>query len=276
MRLLLPLIIFSVFIYSSSIQDLKITQDSSKVDILFTLDSVFNGKIVRKEGDGFSVFIIKNTGYDIQKVSKKTNLIRNIEIFKRDLDVYVVFIGENINLDYDINANSYNNFLKISISHKNKISTDLMKNSSLENAISAIKDQELNNMGLSSLDSKPNTIDNWRYSLVIMILVALIILLIVVKRKIYKRDKLLPFSYFKKPSLNVTQTIPIDSKSKIIIIESKDYKYILFAGEQNSFIIDKLDNKTIDDNLSELLKNDRVHKISHFLKVYEDEAKKHT
>lgn len=277
MKILICIYIFIICSYGTTIKDLEITQDSNRVDINFILDKSFNNSIIKKEGEGFSAIVIKDIDYSMDKISKKTNLIRNIEVFKRDLDVYVVLVGNNINLDYDINANSYNNFLKISITPKDNISNSLIENSSLENAINNIKNQELNNEDITSLvPSRPNGVDNWRYSLVIIILISLIILLVVVKRKVYRRDKILPFSYFKKPSLSVTQTIPVDTKSKIVIMESKDYKYILFVGEQNSFIIDKVDNKTIDENIGELLKNNRVQKISHFLKVYENEAKKHT
>ena len=249
-----------------TIKDYFINEKDDEVEIVLNLDSNFENKIIKENNFDFSFLILKDIDFDLPKITKQTKLIKQIEIFKKNSDVYMAFIDKNAT-NFNIQAKSDNKNLKILVNLPPSITLNLINNSNLEDSIQNIKNEAL-------VDSKNQNISSWRYMMVIFILLLLLLTLFFIKKRIKKGS--LPF-YIKPPSLNITQTMQIDSKNKILILESKNTKYMLFVGENNSFIMDKIDNqKDIEAKITKMIENNQANKLSYFLKVYEDEAKKHT
>lgn len=263
------LILFAFFLSllnASTIKNYSINEKENEVEIILNLDSNFEEKIIKESNFDFSFLKLKNTAFELGKITKQTSLIKQIEIFKKDLDVYITLVDKKIK-NFNIQAKSEDKNLRIIISSPPSITSNLINNSNLEDSIQNIKNEAL-------VDSKNQNISSWRYMMVIFILLLLIIALLFIKKRMKKGG---PFPYFKQPSLNITQTMQIDSKNKILILESQNTKYMLFVGENNSFIMDKIPNqKDIEAKITKMIQSNQANKLSYFLKVYEDEAKKHT
>ena len=192
-----------------------------------------------------------------------------MEIFQKNNDLYIVFAENDFDLKYSIDVLSSNRILKIIVNQNESIASNLMANTtarqpSLENAISAIKNNSVPNNYITT--KSPLELETWRYVAVILVLSTLLIVLIIVKKKMQiKNDDSKEFSYFKKTNksndtslvntssnngVGVSKIINIDLKNKIIVLDGKDYKYLLFIGEHNSFIIDRIQNDEFDEDIS--------------------------
>ncbi len=282
-RFCLALVIFALFANlnaaDANLRDVHIKGDKEHLEILLLLDSEFKNRVVKEDSRDFSSIIFKNLNYTKNKLATKSRLIKNIEIFARGEDVYVVLGEENVDLRFDIAVLNSPNALKIAIKPKVTITQEMLikeipneirvdsssvganqsANQSLEDSINALKAQ-------NQLTTPNNAIELWRYALVVAILVALIITLLVVKKRTQNQKN--PINYFKKPQITLTQSINIDMKNKIIILDSKDNTYILFVGQQNAFIIDSIPKKRAE-NIPQIITH-KENKIVNMLKAYKD------
>lgn len=259
-----PLLLFAL-----GIKDFTVASDDKKIEIIFLLDSTFNNSVSRKYSNTFGAIILENTIFNQKKVIERTKLIKRVEIFQKNNDLYIVFAENDFDLKYSIDVLSSNRILKIIVNQNESIASNLMANTtarqpSLENAISAIKNNSVPNNYITT--KSPLELETWRYVAVILVLSTLLIVLIIVKKKMQiKNDDSKEFSYFKKTNksndtslvntssnngVGVSKIINIDLKNKIIVLDGKDYKYLLFIGEHNSFIIDRIQNDEFDEDIS--------------------------
>lgn len=259
-----PLLLFAL-----GIKDFTVASDDKKIEIIFLLDSAFNNSVSRKYSNTFGAIILENTIFNQKKVIERTKLIKRVEIFQKNNDLYIVFAENDFDLKYSIDVLSSNRILKIIVNQNESIASNLMANTtarqpSLENAISAIKNNSVPNNYITT--KSPLELETWRYVAVILVLSTLLIVLIIVKKKMQiKNDDSKEFSYFKKTNksndtslvntssnngVGVSKIINIDLKNKIIVLDGKDYKYLLFIGEHNSFIIDRIQNDEFDEDIS--------------------------
>lgn len=283
----IALIFFALFVNlllaaDANLRDVHIKGDKEKLEILLLLDSSFENRVVKEDSRSFSNIIFKNLNYTKNKLSTKSQLIKNIEIFARDSDVYVVLGESDLDLRFEVSVLNSANALKIIIKPKvsitqemlvKEISNEISANSSvvgvnadssksLEDSINALKAQ-------NSLLAPSNSVESWRYALAVAILVALIIALLVVKKRTQNQSPKSLVSYFKKPQITLTQSINIDMKNKIIILDSTPNTYILFVGQHNAFIIDSIAKKQHNEDLPQIITN-KEHKIINMLNAYKD------
>ena len=273
----------------ATLRDVHIRGDSDFLEILLLLDSPFENRVVKEDSRGFSSIIFKNLNYTKNKLSTKSALIKNIEIFARGNDTYIVLGEADLDLRFEISVLNSPNALKITLKPKvgiakemlikeipNEISAnqsadsshfsaDSSANQSLEDSISAIKAQ-------NQLLTPSNSIESWRYALVVAILVGLIIALFIAKKRIQNKSTKSEIDFFKKPQIRIMQSINIDMKNKIIILDSKDCSYILFVGQNNAFLIDNIPKTRTDkhsQNLPQII-TQKENKIANMLKAYKD------
>ncbi|MDE6886389.1 MAG: hypothetical protein K2P17_05080 [Helicobacteraceae bacterium] len=254
--------------YGVKLNDITITPNKESLEILLLLDSKFENKIIQQDNSSFSTIILKDLNYNKNKVSTHTELINDIEIFSQNNDVYIVLGEENFALKYTLEALNADNAIKLIIKPQISIVSSILSNNesakSLEEQISIIKNSSINTMP-NDISSK---VETWRYMLVVMILFGLIIALIIIKKRMFKRSGNISFPYFREQKLMVSQTINLDMKNKIIILDSKDSSYILFVGQNGSFIIDKMPKFSNNEDFGTFLaKNEN--KLSYFLNAYE-------
>lgn len=268
MRIVLWIVVLCDMLMATAVRDVKIASNDALVEITFELNSKFASKVFKQDFNGFSSIILKNTQYNKDKISATTKLIRQIEILGQNEDVYIIFAVDNFDLNYSLSVLNADNILKIQLQPKSSIASSLLSNSnSLESAIGAIKNQT----NPQNLSYTPAQLETWRYVAVIGILVALLVALVVVKRKMYAKNK--EFSYFKNSPLKKNSTnvsikhiINIDLKNKIIILDSKKCEYLLFIGEHNSFIVDRVKKDIYEDSAPKSI--EKAVPLSYLLKDY--------
>lgn len=266
---------------SANLSDVNIKGDKNGLEILFLLDSAFEGRVSKDAGRDFTTLTFNNLNFNKNKLQTKSALIKNIEIFRQNNGVVVVFGEANFDLNFDLTVQNSANAIKVQVTPKASIAGNLLADSalnsqnltpqnlaqnlpqnsqgnllepnSLEQSISAIKAQ--NNL------LPQQSVERWRYIAVVAILLILIIALFIIKRRV-KRAQDSAISLFQKSSISVAQSIQIDAKNKILIIESQTASYILFVGVNSAFIIDKIPKSEVANLI-------RQHKIAHLLKNYE-------
>lgn len=263
---------------SANLDDVNIRGDKNGLEILFLLDSAFEGSVSKDAGRDFTTLTFNNLNFNKNKLQTKSALIKNIEIFRRNDGVVVVFGEANFDLNFDLSVQNSANAIKVRVTPKASIAGNILADSvisqnfapqnlaqnqsspanslepnSLEQSISAIKAQ--NNL----LPQKAT--ESWRYIVVVGILLALVIALFIIKRRV-KNAQNSAISLFQKSPISVAQSIQIDAKNKIVIIDSQQASYILFVGANSAFIIDKIPKSEVANLI-------RQHKIAHLLKNYE-------
>lgn len=272
---------FIASVDSANLSDVNIKGDKNGLEILFLLDSAFEGRVSKNAGRDFTTLTFNNLNFNKNKLQTKSALIKNIEIFKQNNGVVVVFGEANFDLNFDLSVQNSANAIKVQVTPKASIAGNILADSalnsqnlapqnlaqnlpqnsqgnplepnSLEQSISAIKAQ--NNL------LPQQSVERWRYIAVVAILLALVIALFIIKRRV-KRAQDGAISLFQKSTISVAQSIQIDAKNKILIIESQTASYILFVGVNSAFIIDKIPKSEVANLI-------RQHKIAHLLKNYE-------
>lgn len=269
---------FIASVDSANLSDVNIKGDKNGLEILFLLDSAFEGRASKNAGRDFTTLTFNNLNFNKNKLQTKSALIKNIEIFKQNDGVVVVFGEANFDLNFDLSVQNSANAIKVQVTPKASIAGNILADSalnsqnlapqnlaqnltqnqsspanSLEQSISAIKAQ--NNL------LPQQSVERWRYIAVVAILLALVIALFIIKRRV-KRAQDSAISLFQKSTISVAQSIQIDAKNKILIIESQTASYILFVGVNSAFIIDKIPKSEVANLI-------RQHKIAHLLKNYE-------
>lgn len=265
---------------SANLSDVNIKGDKNGLEILFLLDSAFEGSVSKDAGRDFTTLTFNNLNFNKNKLQTKSALIKNIEIFRRNDGVVVVFGEANFDLNFDLSVQNSANAIKVRVTPKASIAGNILADSaisqnfapqnlaqnlpqnqssnslepnSLEQSISAIKAQ--NNL------LPQQSVERWRYIAVVAILLSLVIALFIIKRRV-KNAQNSAISLFQKSPISVAQSIQIDAKNKIVIIDSPQASYILFVGANSAFIIDKIPKSEVANLI-------RQHKIAHLLKNYE-------
>ena len=278
----------NLFAADANLRDVNIRGDKDSLEILLLLDKAFENRVVKEDSRGFSSIIFKNLNYTKNKLTTKSQLIKNIEIFARGNDTYVVLGEGDLDLRFEISVLNSANAIKIAIKPKIGIAKEMLikeipneiavdssanggtdlgnvnqsANQSLEDSINALKAQ-------NQLITPSNSVESWRYALVIAILLMLIIALFIAKKRValQKDAPSSAFPYFQKPQLRITQSIAIDARNRIVVLASKDSEYIIFVGQNGAFLIDKIAKKQASD-LPKIIAH-KENKIANLLKAYQ-------
>lgn len=268
---------------SANLSDVNIKGDKNGLEILFLLDSAFEGRASKNAGRDFTTLTFNNLNFNKNKLQTKSALIKNIEIFKQNDGVVVVFGEANFDLHFDLSVQNNANAIKVQVTPKASIAGNILADSALnsqnlasqnlaqnlpQNQSSPANSLEPNSLeqSISAIKAQNNllpqqSVEHWRYIAVVAILLALVIALFIIKRRVKKAQDS-AISLFQKSTISVAQSIQIDAKNKILIIESQTASYILFVGVNSAFIIDKIPKSEVANLI-------RQHKIAHLLKNYE-------
>jgi len=207
------IIFLSVFLFGANLIDVNFFPQKSKLDILFSLDSKFNGKIVEKNKN---IFLITNV-YTIKSFDKKFDnfFIKEIKISPSNNGI-LLKLNTNIKYKTSVALTPDGYGLRFRIINTKPI---------------IIKSQNLKFANDSGLDLVS-------YFISIAILVILAIALWLFRKKIIKK---LPA----KESLNILFQKPIDAKNKIALIEFNNRKYLVIVGNSN-ILLDVFDENMIN------------------------------
>ena len=280
---------------ASNLENVNIYSNKNGLEILLLLDSAFDGSVSKSAQRDFVALTFKDLHFNKNKLQTKSTLIKNIEIFRRNDAVVVVFGEADFELKFDLNVQNGKNAIKIQVTPKGSIAGDILADSAVDSRTlqnpqnpSAFATQNLQNsqnpqnppafatqnpqnpqnpsleQSISAIKSQNNLlpqngIEGWRYVAIVGILLILIVALFVIKRRVRQNNAISPFQ---KSPICVAQSIQIDAKNKILIVDSPSASYILFVGATSAFIIDKIPKSEVANLI-------REHKIAHLLKNYE-------
>jgi len=224
----LVIILFLImFSYGSQILNISYFPTNSKVDVLFSLDNPFKGKISLIDKNNYKI-----SGISFNRIEqKKFNQNLNIIISGVDNDnINIKIVSKyNIKIQPSVTAKGYGLRLrltgipKVVEQHKEEIVTK--------------KFQTNNDRGFDFVN----------YIIVIIILLILMVILLIVKKKALQK---LPNS-FKDDKYNMLYQKYIDPKNRIVLIELFDKKYLLLLGDKNNVLLDNF-SQTHQEDLQEI------------------------
>jgi flagellar biogenesis protein FliO len=242
MKKILIFVLFTIIVNANNILNISYFTLSNKMDILFSLDSPFNGKIITLDKNHYKI-----TNLSIDRIEQK-QFKNNLNILispldKNNIDLKII-CKENISIKASITAKGYG--LRITI------------------------------IGLETFDKKPIQLnqtkkyDNnnniyYNYIIVIFILVILIFILIYVKKKMLQK---LPKS-LQEDNYKILYQKMIDPKNRLVMIEVFNKRYLLLLGDKNNILLDNFSEKTQTD-----LEN--ISTQNEFGQLFDEELKKNT
>ncbi len=244
MKKILLFLIGSV-LFAANLINVDFFEHKKFTDVLFSLDSKFDGKVIKLSN---SEFYLKNIKSDkeIYKTFKKEYL-KSIEIKPYKEGVKVKIEGENFTTKFDLTPEGYGIRLRIkstAIDKKNEVKELLAKN-------------------------PQKSVDYFTYFIMLAILIILAIILWIIRKKAPK----LPM---KKSELSMGVIIqkPIDAKNKIVLFEFNKRKYLMLIGNTN-ILLDVFDENMVNvstpKEFDEFLKiNDKVDEIKKYIKNAEE------
>ena len=213
------LLFFVVFSYGNNIINISYFPSDTKIDILFSLDNPFNGKIKR----------IQDNSYEIQDI-----FINRVEQkkFQNGLGVNIASLTNNsvkIQLNYPTNltikasvtAKGYGLRLRIlGFKTTNKIKNPLF------NSQQMVKTEE-------------DSFNMVNYFIMVSILIILTLILFIIKKKLKNN---LP-SHFQKDNYKMLYQKHIDPKNRIVMIEIFNKRYLLLLGDKNTILLDNFSSQ---------------------------------
>jgi len=222
------LFLFIVFSYASNVLNISYFPSHDKVDILFSLDEPFKGKVslIKKN-------IYKITGMSLNRIEqKKINDNLNIIIsgIDKDSTELQIISDKPINIKASLTAKGYG--LRIRLLN---IKVKVKENEKLL----------LNNM--ANYDNKTTSFNIVNYILVVITLIILIIILLIIKKKTLQK---LP-SELQKDNYKLLYQKFIDTKNRLVLIEVFNKRYLLLLGDKNNVLLDDF-SKNYQEDLKDI------------------------
>jgi flagellar biogenesis protein FliO len=218
------LIFLFVFANASSVLNISYFPLNDKIDILFSLDKPFNGKIISLSQNSYKI-----TNINLDRIEQK-KFPNSVNIIISPLDENSINLKLNykkpLNIKASVTAKGYG--LRIRILGLNKSQPNKTNNQNIDN--------------LNTLNTN-NSFNFINYMMVIAILIFLIIILIYVKKKTLQK---LPKS-LQEDNYKVLYQKMIDPKNRIVMIEIFNKRYLLLLGDKNNILLDNFSKETQED-----------------------------
>lgn len=198
-------LILGVFLFGANLINVNFFEGKNKLDILFSLDDAFKGKVRQ----------ISQTSYIISGIS--TDKIIQKE-FKKNFINSIIISPEKEGIKIDITANSS---FKTSVALtpdgygvRFRIVNKVMP-------VKTTKDSTIKN-----LSANRESLDFLSYIVGIVVLIILAFVLWLIKKKTVNLPKL-------KENMKVLAQKPVDAKNKIVLFEYQNRKYLMLIGNTN-------------------------------------------
>jgi len=204
------LILFGIILaYSNSILNVSYKNNNQSIDILFSLDKPFKGKISIIGENSYKI-----TGLTFNRVEQKR--------FKNGVNIIISQIGKdsvNIRIVYNQKLS-----LKAAILSKGYI-------------------LKLSIHGIKNIKKQPQIAqetDNNSYIFYIIIAIAFVIILVLILYRKQKKPQT-------KKGYKVLYEKHIDNKNKVVMIEVFKKRYLILMGENNNLLLDNFEINKIND-----------------------------
>jgi len=234
------IIFFGVLLFSANLISVNFFSQKNKVDVLFSLDSKFNGKVIEVKKNEFLITDI----FSFKSYEKKFNnfFIKEIQISPAEKGTLIkLFITDKYKTSVALTPDGYGLRFRI------------------EDEVKNVKSNE--NLTFSPHQKE---LDYVTYLISIAILFVLALILYFFRKKLNTK---LPT----KSNLNILFQKPLDTKNRVALIEFNNRKYLVIVGNSN-ILLDVFDENMINistqNNFEEYLKSNQ--EISKKLDTFRD------
>jgi len=228
------LMIFSfILVYANNVLNISYFPLDNKIDILFSLDAPFKGKIVYLSKNNYKITNITLDRIEQKKFNKLNIIISPLD--NNSVNLKLVY-NKELTIKPSITAKGYGlriRVLGLKISNPNaNLSSNL----------------DINSMPQTESFNFTN------YIIVISILIFLILVLLYLKQKALKK---LPKS-LQNDNYKLLYQKMIDPKNRIVMIELFNNRYLLLLGDKNNILLDKFSTQ---NELREISNQDEFDKL---------------
>jgi len=228
------LMIFSfILVYANNVLNISYFPLDNKIDILFSLDAPFKGKIVYLSKNNYKITNITLDRIEQKKFNKLNIIISPLD--NNSVNLKLVY-NKELTIKPSITAKGYG--LRIRVLGL-KISNPTANLSS--------------NLDINSMP-QTESFNFTNYIIVISILIFLILVLLYLKQKALKK---LPKS-LQNDNYKLLYQKMIDPKNRIVMIELFNNRYLLLLGDKNNILLDKFSTQ---NELREISNQDEFDKL---------------
>ena len=260
----------------SNVAGIEFLQKQESVEVLLYLESSYENFPRLTEQDGYKGVIFPNLQAKSKNQSLKNSFISEVQVFNIQNDLYVIGIGDVRVIGVNVSKSS--NAIKVVLNKveapKSELDTLLQtpqtihKIPSLEIESSQNTQTPLSQNTSSQVTDSQNPltfktdmgIDTWRYVAVLLVMAALVLVLFYVKRYVVAKGGnkagsnrtgakrsfggyFLSFAQkqevFDPTKIEVISQKNLDSKHRILTIESNGYRYLILIGATSTTLIDR-------------------------------------
>ena len=309
----------SLYGADSNVAGIEFSQKQDSVEVLLYLESSYENSPRLTEQDGYKGVIFPNLQAKSKNQSLKNSFISEVQVFNIQNDLYVIGVGDVRVIGVNVSKSS--NAIKVVLNKieapKSELDTLLqtpqtihkipnLEIESSQNTQAPTAQTQLSQNTSSQVADSQNPlafktdmgIDTWRYVAVLLVMAALVLVLFYVKRYVVakggnkagaKRSFGGYFSsfapkqeVFDPTKIEVVSQKNLDSKHRILTIESNGYRYLILIGATSTTLIDRYpipqsispaEQLHFDDQFAKLLeqKQERLSKYLHNSKYPNDE-----
>jgi len=210
------ILFFVVFSYASNILNINYFPSNKKVDILFSLDEPFKGKISIIGQNDYKITGIYFNKTEQKKFPNGLNVI--ISPFDTNSVEVRILYKKALKVKASVTSKGYGLQLRI-------LGIDIITNQ---------PEYIKQNTKEDIVPQMNNSFNMINYIIVIIILIILIIILLIIKKKTLQK---LPKS-LQNDNYKLLYQKMIDPKNKIVLIEIFDKRYLLLLGDKNNILLD--------------------------------------
>jgi len=249
MRIFLAFFSICVYLGAVNITETNIYERNNRIDIMLSFDAPYEGIISQKKEDSYLAIELKNMGLK-QDITKETNTlgISKIRIFKDGENSFVLLQKKGeIAITASKSAAGYGLRLRVTkIQSNTKDEKPQSTQQTTQTAPKKTEDEPKEENELQLL-LKNNNIDLRSYLAVLAVLAALVIVLLIVKKRVGKNvpqvkksgSWLFPKEGAEMEGIKVISQKQIDVKNRIVIFEADGVRYVVIIGSNGTVILDK-------------------------------------
>lgn len=287
LRIFLYILCVSMLYADVNVSGIELNRTSDKLEVLINIDGAYDKSPQLTGQDGYKGVIFPSLHAKSHNENFSSFFLSEIQVFNIQENLYVLGIGDTSSIDVSVSKAIRK--LKITFSKvaPSKSEIDVLLQTPYQTQIPTI---DIAKQPLSRDDNLIDKIpfkndmgiDTWRYIAVLGVMAFLVFVLWIVKRYIVHKKQFGGYfatipKRFDPTKIDVISQKNLDSKHRILTIESNGYRYLILIGATSTTLIDRypipqsitpeeqiqLDNQFANlleqkqERLSKYLRNDR-------------------
>ncbi len=230
------IIFLATILFGANLVNVNFFPQKNKLDILFSLDEKFNGKVIKIAKNEFLI----------------TNIKSNENFYKKFDDFFVK----------EVKISPKNNDILIQFITFNKYKTSVSLTPDGYGLRFRIENLEVKKDNYLTLQNPQDSLDYFSYIISVAILIIIAIILWIIRKKI----KPLPV----KSDIKILFQKPIDAKNRVVLIEFNNRKYLVLVGNSN-ILLDVFDENMMNikqdfDNFLNEEINEKLDNLQNYIK----------